>query len=323
MGHIGTASFCHPASNTQVGHTCARKACHIYGFIDAQNAQGIMAAVFTAHWHKSSLPLSPTNWIFYAVSKIHGHYYPLSVWCEENPSKLHAGRQDDSWHGRGLISSCLRTVSIFSNPNNRRAIQNELSMAKSFYRNPEHLLQPTFQLPNPSKSHPTSTQDDHVSLQESRDDSEYCPFPFISTCLLLGASSYLPSYRYNFFAQWQAMPLNITDQTRVAYGPVAFAAYDMLWLDHDPELDWDAWGPDFGPQKMELEDDRQRVALSGSDYITKFGYEKAENMERFYMTCPELKLLEKVPVIDACVFNGTRSTFSFLYICNYNKLIWQ
>lgn len=65
---------------------------------------------------------------------------------------------------------------------------------------------------------------------------------------------------------------------------------------------------------MELEEDRQRVALSGSDYITKFGYEKAENMERFYVTCPGLKLLEKVLVVDACVFNGTRSTFSFLYI---------
>ncbi|KJK74079.1 hypothetical protein H634G_10618 [Metarhizium anisopliae BRIP 53293] len=56
-------------------------------------------------------------------------------------------------------------------------------------------------------------------------------------------------------------------------------------------------------KKMELEEDRQRVALSGSDYITKFGYEKAENMERFYVTCPGLKLLEKVLVVDACVFN--------------------
>ena len=286
-----------------------------------------MAAVFTPHWKKDSGPLSPTNWIFYAVSKIHGHYYPLSVWCEENPSELHAGRQDDSWRGRGLVSSCLRTVSIVSNPNNRRAIQNELNMAKSFYQNPEHLLQPTFRLPHPSKSHPTSTQDDHVSLQESRDDFEYCPFPFISTCLLLGASSDLPSYRFNFFAQWQAMPpslayfdqelpygmivIDITDQTRVGYGIVAFAAYDMLWLENDPELDWDAWGPNFGPQKMKLEDDRQRVALSGSDYIIKFGDEEAENMQRFYVTCPELKLLEKVPVVDACVFNGTRSTFSF------------
>lgn len=65
---------------------------------------------------------------------------------------------------------------------------------------------------------------------------------------------------------------------------------------------------------MELEDDRQRVVLSGCDYITKFGYEKAENMERFCVTCPELKLLEKVPVVDARVFNGTRSIFSFLYI---------
>lgn len=104
-----------------------------------------MAAVFTPHWKKDSRPLSPTNWILYAVSKLHGHYYPLSVWCEENPSELHAGRQDDSWRGRGLIASCLRTVSIFSNPNNRRAIQNELNMAKSFYQNPEHLLQLTFQ----------------------------------------------------------------------------------------------------------------------------------------------------------------------------------
>ncbi|KFG85423.1 glycosyl transferase [Metarhizium anisopliae] len=123
-----------------------------------------MAAVFTPHWKKDSRPLSPTNWILYAVSKIHGHYYPLSVWCEENPSELHAGRQDDSGRGRGLVSSCLRTVSIFSNPNNRRAIQNELNMAKSFYQNPEHLVQPTFQLSHPSKSHPTSTQDDHVSV---------------------------------------------------------------------------------------------------------------------------------------------------------------
>lgn len=85
-------------------------------------------------------PVEPDELIFYAVSELHGHYYPLSVWCEENPSALHAGRQDDSWRGRDLISSCLRTVSIFSNPNNRRAIQNELNMAKSFYQNPEHLL---------------------------------------------------------------------------------------------------------------------------------------------------------------------------------------
>lgn len=104
-----------------------------------------MAAVFTTHWKKDSRPLSPTNWILYAVSKLHGHYYPLSVWCEENPSELHAGRQDDSGRGRGLVSSCLRIVSIVSNPNNRRAIQNELNMAKSFSQNPEHLLQPTFQ----------------------------------------------------------------------------------------------------------------------------------------------------------------------------------
>ncbi|EFY97043.2 hypothetical protein MAA_07589 [Metarhizium robertsii ARSEF 23] len=204
-----------------------------------------MAPVFTPHWKKDSGPLSPTNWIFYAVSEIHGHYHPLSVWCEENPSELHAGRQDDSWRGRGLISSYLRTVSIFSNPNHRRAIQNELNMAKSFYQNPEHLLQPTFQLPHPSKSHPTSTQDDH----------------------------------------WQAMPPSLAyfDQ-ELPYGMVVIDITDQT-------------------RKMELEDDRQRVALSGSDYIIRFGYEEAENMQRFYVTCPELQLLEKVPVVDACVFN--------------------
>lgn len=93
-----------------------------------------------------------------------------------------------------------------------------------------------------------------MSVSRRAEMTEHYPFPFISTCLLLGASSYLPSCRYNFFAQWQAMPLSlayfdqelaygmvvidITDQTKVGYGIVAFAADDMLWLDHDPELDW-------------------------------------------------------------------------------------
>lgn len=291
-----------------------------------------MAAVFTPHWEKDSGPLSPTNWIVYVVGKIHGHYYPLSVWCHENPDKLKAGRENDPWRGRGFIDSCLRTVSIFSNPNNQRAIQNELNKAKTLYQNPEDVLLPTFQLPIRLKGQLTSTQDGHVvrndqgSLQESRDKFEHCPFPFISTCLLLGASSYLPSHRYDFFENWQPMPLSlaysdeqlphgivvidITDQTQVGYGIIAFAAYEMVWIEDDPDLDSDGWGLEFGLQKMQLEDERHRVVLSASDYVSKFEYEQAENMERFYVTCPELKQLEKVRVIDACALNGTCSTFS-------------
>lgn len=138
--------------------------------------------------------------------------------------------------------------------------------------------------------------------------------PVIATTSLPVAAMPLSLAYFDQELPYGMVVIDITDQTRVGYGIVAFAAYDMLWLDHDQELDWDAWGPDFGPQKMELEDDRQRVALSGSDYIIRFGYEEAENMQRFYVTCPDLNLLEKVPVVEACVFNGTRSTFSFFYM---------
>ncbi|CAG9941772.1 unnamed protein product [Clonostachys rosea f. rosea IK726] len=93
---------------------------------------------------------------FFAIAKA-GHYYRL----------LAAVRHACLW-GMATLRQCLHVLRIFSHSENRLALQQELRFAEDYFRNSDP----------PSVSPPPSWYSNFGP----------CPFPFITTCLMMGAA---------------------------------------------------------------------------------------------------------------------------------------
>ncbi|KAK7427011.1 hypothetical protein QQZ08_006438 [Neonectria magnoliae] len=95
----------------------------------------------------------------YVVARVCGYYRRLAVVKHINSAS------------ENVIRTCLRLIAIFSEPSNRLALKQELAMAVDFFENGRPPGQVTFRLRDPS----------------ILDEDLPCPFPFITTCLFLGA----------------------------------------------------------------------------------------------------------------------------------------
>jgi hypothetical protein len=96
---------------------------------------------------------------FFVIARVGKHYRCLAV--------VH--RQ--SHHRQGVLSGCLQLINIFSDKSNRRALDMELALAVDFYKD---------------QGPPTKIA---LSYEAYQPGAGVVRFPFISTCLVLGAST--------------------------------------------------------------------------------------------------------------------------------------
>jgi hypothetical protein len=180
-------------------------------------------------------------------------------------------------------------IRILCSALNRTAIEAERNLANSFYGNhtPERVYS--------KEESEANTFDifEEAELVEDPQDSEHgngiqdCPFPFLSTCLLLGLS-YDASHCETKRAQLEPLGtayqdgimgtgmvvIDISDLDSIRYGIVAFEIHHMAHIRLHPRIYWDpaeSIRPEDEPEEV-LEEERLRIPLSAAEYMRKFGH---------------------------------------------------
>ena len=289
-----------------------------------QASTDIMATEFTPHWveHPFIRPHGPNSWVFYVVANIYGRRYPLAVVHRDAPvGHTSVLRGDD------LIVSCLRIVRIFSDPCNRVAIESEVALAGDFFHDTENVPLPSVELPKDIGYHYYATG--YIQAPKPSSDWGITKFPFISTCLLLGAS-----FGTKFSGGCDAKPwplgtifrddniqygmvvIDITDMDNPRYGIVGFMIRTMTWVVTDRKGVIDN-GP-VGTSAEMVEDDRPRKPLSAAEYMVKFGYEDNDDV---------VSQLKQTPLIDVSAMGRKSdsvliSPLQSLYLLTMLKVIW-
>ncbi|RMJ13810.1 hypothetical protein CDV36_006527 [Fusarium kuroshium] len=187
-------------------------------------------------------------------------------------------------YGTAALRSCLRLLRIFSDPGNRLALKHELDLAAAFFKN------------KPSPSEPDEARDVEKST---------CPFPFITTCLAIGAS-YDPKT-----GQVQAIHelpydmeydqgdnndgitvIDITDLDHVRYCFVNFGSGDIYAGDGDEEDDENA--PSGRPPT--------ETPLTGRQYLRGYYSDSDEIVQR---NMEVIDALEETPLVEEVVLART------------------
>ncbi|KAI1771428.1 hypothetical protein F4818DRAFT_429074 [Hypoxylon cercidicola] len=245
----------------------------------------------------------PNCFLFYVVAKVgpSGCCCPLAVvsrpYCE----------------GSGLVGSCLEIVNVLSSPENRTVIDAETRLAAQFYKDGGSHVDRFYphEPPVPGPGMFDLLGNDAQPETEEELPRSLAEFPFISSCLLLGAG--YESARYSAY-EVQSRPLgtayrddsmkygmavfDITDLHDIRYGIVAFKVIHMAevklnsWGDWDPVEDSE---PEGEPE-VAVEDNRPRDPLSATGYMKKFGYVGYDEGNRLVVE------LEKTPLVRTEAF---------------------
>ncbi|RWA07597.1 hypothetical protein EKO27_g7513 [Xylaria grammica] len=249
----------------------------------------------TLPWSPASLPSAkpPSRWMFYVVSKIAGQYRPLAV----------VGRYGntldyDVFSGLDIVTPVRRVLTILSDPANRLAIESERALAVDFFH--EH--------PHRETEDPAYSVSEWGTPEPIKSGSD--EFPFISTCLLLGARERTTHERRPHV---QSLPLgriyrdsdtesgivlvDITNLETLRYGIIAFATQRAV------EWELAQWGdewPDFTPPQ----DQQLRQPLSAVNYL-----------KRFVSGVPgeEAVKLEAIPLIDVAAMEPSTPSLRDMY----------
>jgi hypothetical protein len=249
-----------------------------------------MASEFVPHWveHPEREPEAPKSWVFYVVSRIDEQYRPLAV-VHRYPN---SDSQVDADKSRNIASPCLRLVKILSDQANRIAIESEIAIAASFYRDEGVLRQPPVELPEPYWIYkPRRAWSDHWHQEGIRE------FPFISTCAVVGTGN---GYPFSY-PDGGPLPLNtlwrdtdmvhgmivvdVTDLENIRYGIVCFKIRNMVWV-NKPNLELE--GNFTVTVVPKLVEDRPRRPLSIGDYVSMFGHTNTG----------EIEMLSQIPIVD-------------------------
>jgi hypothetical protein len=267
------------------------------------------ATSFTPHWamHPWVKPRGPSSWIFYIVSKFDDRHHHRTLAAARVTSKL--THPDGGIHGIDVVIICRRILTIFSDPTNRVAVESEVSLAHDFYNDADrantHLS--LTELPA-GKSEPVywygappPPPPENWGLHE---------FPFISSCLLLGASYALPGrgtgsaipmpldtvYRDDN-TEYGMVVVDITDLDNIRYGIVGFTVNTMVWVDRHPDEQLGQFGE--GGSRLVPGEDRERQPLSVVQYMEKFGYEDPNSIVR---------VVDDVALVDTAAMNRKSTT---------------
>lgn len=217
----------------------------------------------------------PESWLFYVVAKLGPRVCPLAVTHLE-------GIEGSGLRGSKLLRTCIQIIAILSDPANRLAIQAELHLAEEFYRDGRH------EPPRTSVPEPASCLD-FLELDDIPEtwDRGLREFPFISTCLLVGAG-YDPSIGASYSVRTEPLgtlyrddslaygmvAVDISDLEKIRYGIVGFIVNQMAEVnvrdggDYDPVED----SPPEDDPVPTVEENRPRVPLSAESHFKKFHY---------------------------------------------------
>ncbi|KAH8812185.1 hypothetical protein F5884DRAFT_898497 [Xylogone sp. PMI_703] len=187
---------------------------------------------------------------------------------------------------------CLRLLRIFSNEANKVAIKQELIFAAEYYRN---------------KEPPPTERPQFPSWEAAR--SGPCPFPFITTCLMVGsASDEVDDYPYAVHEQPFGVGydqgdnndgitvLDITDVNNIRY---CFVNYSEPF-----ELDDDEGGLEPGAEADERRRMRNKLhqPLSGWEYLLCYYKRSSSNVQD---NISASKALDKYPLVKLEALNDT------------------
>ncbi|RSL58863.1 hypothetical protein CEP54_007598 [Fusarium duplospermum] len=202
----------------------------------------------------------------FVIARVGKHYRSLAV--------VH-----HQWlYGTSALRSCLRLLHIFSDPGNRLALKHELDLAAAFFKS------------KPSPSEP----DEHQDVEKTT-----CPFPFITTCLAIGAS-YDPKtgqvqaiHELNYDMEYDQgdnndgiTVIDITDLDHVRYCFVNFGSGDIYGGDGDEEVDEN--GVPSGKPPTE-------TPLTGRQYLRGYYSESDELWQR---NTEVIDALEETPLVE-------------------------
>ncbi|KAJ3473783.1 hypothetical protein NLG97_g10135 [Lecanicillium saksenae] len=235
----------------------------------------------------------PSSFVFYVVARVgpQGQYYSLAV----------ASREDNrAWgfHGIDVVNACLAVSRLLGSDENRAAIEAELALAKEFYSAEEHPVETERVLPESEtwysdfieatqpagQPHPRLAGDGrHRNLLKP------VPFPFVSTCLMLGLGYDVKSRTAHPSIVCEPLGLllgadldkhgivvlDVTTPKDVRYGIVAYEKTDQPRNATDPIFDFhDGYYSDDETVKLypkEVETYSRRL-LDARQYMLKFYY---------------------------------------------------
>ncbi|KAI1422352.1 hypothetical protein F5Y12DRAFT_786816 [Xylaria sp. FL1777] len=268
---------------------------------------------FIPYWRRLTPPEGPNSWVFFAVAEIAGRHRPIAVVSSVGDSEPLEGLQ-----GYPLTACCRRIVTIFSDPGNHAAVRAELALASTYYRddddgggggggeNQASRLVST-ELPYLHRLRHTISQRrrpwDHDRVHE---------FPFIAACLLQGVAFDAQSGRCcptlveplgtvyrDSSIEWGMAVVDITNLDDVRYGIVGFPVCTAKFTpSRQAELRDRSWPGATGPgaaatgELILVDEPHHRQAMSASEYMAKFDYEKREHGDA-------VEALSQVPLVSA------------------------
>ncbi|KAI0098067.1 hypothetical protein GGR51DRAFT_539130 [Nemania sp. FL0031] len=236
---------------------------------------------------------SPVSWVYHIVSEIAGQHRLLAV-VGRKGSGL-AG--DEGPHGRDIVASVQAVLSILSDAANYVAIESERALAVDyFHENPPHEDPDVDSMPSGF---------DYSPFQPAA-SKRIMEFPFISTCLFLGASDGTLPQGIQYIGDVVVAPPRpvfgderppILGSEDCGHGMVVFditklksPRYGIVIFRNRAMVQWDLWGDD--PE--DVEEKPSREPLSAAAYLEKYGYEDPRGMAL---------RLGTIPLIDPVAIN--------------------
>ncbi|WAO92210.1 hypothetical protein NCS54_00970600 [Fusarium falciforme] len=188
-------------------------------------------------------------------------------------------------YGVSALRSCLRLLRIFSDPGNRLALKHELDLAVSFFKD------------KPPPSEPEEYQDA---------ESTTCPFPFITTCLAIGASydsktgqvQAIHELRYDMgYDQGDnndgITVIDVTDLDHVRYCFVNFGSGDIYAADEDDADPQSEFA--HVPHAPHSDNPATETPLTGREYLRGYYSESDEMVQR---NTEVIEALDNTPLVE-------------------------
>lgn len=235
----------------------------------------------------------PWSFVFYVVARVgpQGQYYSLAV----------ASREDNRYggfHGIDVVNACLAVSRLLASDENRTAVEAELVLAKEFYSAKEHPVETERVF-----AQPETWYADFIEAAQPADQPhpllagsggrcnlfKPVPFPFVSTCLMLGLGYDVKSHTAHPSTVCEPLGLllgadldnhgivvvDVTAPNDVRHGIVAYEKKDQPRNATDPIFDfhdgchYDENTTQFYPKGVET---YSRRPLDARRYMMKFLY---------------------------------------------------
>jgi hypothetical protein len=277
-------------------------------FRSSSRRHAMVSTSSTRGWIHVGLPVEPNSWVFFVVAQIAGRHRPVAI-----VSSVGADI-DATLQGYPLTAACHRTITIFTDRANHRAVRAELALAAGYYmRGGDDEYRPELvELPD-IDSHKQPCGDLRLW-----DCASVRPFPFIAACLLQGVGFHAHEGFTNLAypeslgvvyrdtsAEWGMVVVDITNLEAVRYGIVGFSSCEML-IDNAETQRGMLWSAGHGAlvrgKHRVMEGVRPRRAMSAAEYLTKLrSHRGSENFTSHSDSASEL--LAGTPLIEAAAMD--------------------